>query len=97
DIQWRDAPSTSFLTYTRDLLQQTGWDIANVDATIVAEHPRLAPHVPAMRARLAELLGIPLDCVSVKSKTTDSLGFTGRGEGMACQAVALIRREDRGT
>jgi len=96
DTRWRDTPSTSFLGYTRDLLQQSGWQISNIDATIVAERPRLAPHVPAMRARLAELLGLPPDRLSVKSKTTDGLGFTGRGEGIACQAVALIEREEAG-
>src|SRR5262249_13325118 len=96
DTRWRDTPSTTFLGYTRDLLQQRGWRISNIDTTIVAERPRLAPQVPAMRARLAELLGLPLECVSVKSKTTDGLGFTGRGEGIACQAVALIEREEAG-
>jgi 2-C-methyl-D-erythritol 2,4-cyclodiphosphate synthase len=94
DARWQGAPSADFLSYSVDLLRQNGWHVANVDATVVAERPRLSPHVPAMRARLAELLGLPLDAVSVKSKTTDGLGFTGRGEGIACYAVALIERGD---
>lgn len=93
DARWQDAPSTAFLAYTRDLLRQAGWRVVNVDATVVAQQPRLSPHVPAMRARLAEELGIALDDISVKSKTTDGLGFAGRGEGIACYAVALIDRE----
>jgi 2-C-methyl-D-erythritol 2,4-cyclodiphosphate synthase len=92
DPRWRDAPSADFLTYARDLLRQEGWRIGNVDATVVAERPRLSPHIPAMRASLAELLALPIERVSVKSKTTDGLGFTGRAEGIACHAVALIER-----
>jgi 2-C-methyl-D-erythritol 2,4-cyclodiphosphate synthase len=95
DPRWRDASSSAFLTYARDLLRDHGWRIVNVDATVVAERPRLAPHVPAMRALVAALLELPLDCVSVKSKTTDGLGFTGRAEGIACYAVALIEREEQ--
>ena len=93
DARWQGAPSGDFLTYTCDLLREGGWRVVNVDATVVAQQPRLAPHVPAIRARLAETLGIAPDAVGVKSKTTDGLGFTGRGEGVACYAVALIERE----
>jgi 2-C-methyl-D-erythritol 2,4-cyclodiphosphate synthase len=93
DSHWRDAASISFLTSTLGLLTEQGWRIGNVDATIVAERPRMTPHIPAIRARLAEALGLPLEAVSVKAKTTDGLGFTGRSEGMACYAVALIERE----
>lgn len=93
DARWQGAPSMAFLAYTRDLLRQAYWRVINVDATVVAQQPRLSPHVPAMRAKLAEELGIVLDAVSVKSKTTDGLGFAGRGEGIACYAVALIERE----
>jgi 2-C-methyl-D-erythritol 2,4-cyclodiphosphate synthase len=92
DPQWRDAASMAFLAYTLDLLSDQGWRIGNVDATVVAERPRMAPHIPAIRARLAEAMGLPLDVVSVKAKTTDGLGFTGRSEGMACHAIALIER-----
>jgi 2-C-methyl-D-erythritol 2,4-cyclodiphosphate synthase len=90
DARWRDAPSTAFLAATCTLLGAQGWDVGNLDATIVAERPRLAPYVAAMRAHLAEAVGIPLERISVKSKTTDGLGFAGRGEGIAAYAVALI-------
>ncbi len=92
DARWRNAPSTEFLTFTAELLRDHGWRIGNLDATLVTEAPRMGPHVPAMRAQLAATLGIPVEQVSVKAKTTDGLGFAGRGEGMACYAVALIER-----
>ena len=93
DERWRGASSGDFVTATVGLLARDGWHVVNVDATIVAEHPRLSPHVAAMRASLAGLLGVALERVSVKSKTTDGLGFAGRQEGVACYAVALIERE----
>ncbi len=92
DPRWKDQPSSVFLTYTLNLLCQQGWRIGNIDATIVAERPKMLPHIPAMRAHLAEHLGLALDQVSVKATTTDGLGFTGRHEGIACYAVALIER-----
>jgi 2-C-methyl-D-erythritol 2,4-cyclodiphosphate synthase len=92
DPRWKDQPSSVFLDYTRDLFRQHQWRISNIDATIVAERPKMLPHIPAMRARLAERLHLELDQVSVKATTTDGLGFTGRREGIACYAVALIER-----
>jgi len=92
DPRWKDQPSSVFLDYTRDLLAQHGWRINNLDATIVAEQPRMGPHVLAMRAHLAERLHLEIEQVSVKAKTTDGLGFAGRREGIACYAVALIER-----
>lgn len=92
DERWRGVASSEFVTAAVAALAREGWSLVNVDVTIVAERPRLAPHVTAMRASLAGLLGTPLDRVSVKSKTTDGMGFTGREEGMACYAVALIAR-----
>jgi 2-C-methyl-D-erythritol 2,4-cyclodiphosphate synthase len=95
DPRWAGAPSSAFVTYVVDLLIQRGWRIANVDATICAERPKLLPHVPAIRASLATLLGVAVEDVSVKGKTTDGLGFTGRQEGIACYAVALVERATR--
>ena len=74
------------------LVAAAGWQVANIDSTIVAERPRLAPHIPAIRASIAAGLALPLDQVSVKAKTTEGLGFTGTGEGMAAYAVALLTR-----
>jgi 2-C-methyl-D-erythritol 2,4-cyclodiphosphate synthase len=92
DPRWKDQPSAVFLTYTADLLAQHGWRVNNIDATIIAEKPRMGPHIPAMRVHLATHLRLEIDQVSVKATTTDGLGFTGRREGIACSAVALIER-----
>jgi 2-C-methyl-D-erythritol 2,4-cyclodiphosphate synthase len=92
DPRWKDQPSSVFLTYTLDLLCQQGWQISDIDATIVAERPKMAGHIPAMRAHLAERLRLEIGQVSVKATTTDGLGFAGRREGIACYAVALIER-----
>jgi 2-C-methyl-D-erythritol 2,4-cyclodiphosphate synthase len=92
DERWRGAASSAFVAAAVAALGGEGWSVVNVDVTIVAERPRLSPHVAAMRASLAGLLGIASERVSVKSKTSDGMGFTGREEGMACYAVALIAR-----
>lgn len=92
DARWKDQPSTVFLDYTHDLLQQHSWNISNVDTMIVAQSPRMGPHTEAMRAHIAKHLHIAIDQVSIKAATTDGLGFTGRKEGIACYAVALIER-----
>jgi 2-C-methyl-D-erythritol 2,4-cyclodiphosphate synthase len=92
DPRWKDQPSMVFLTYTRDLLREKGWTVGNVDATIVAERPKMLPHVQAMRSHLAEHLQVEVEQISVKATTTDGLGFAGRREGVACQAIALIER-----
>jgi 2-C-methyl-D-erythritol 2,4-cyclodiphosphate synthase len=73
-------------------LAERGWAIVNVDAVVIMQEPRLAPHRDAMRVRLAETLGVEPERVTVRASTTDMLGFTGRGEGAACHAVALIER-----
>jgi 2-C-methyl-D-erythritol 2,4-cyclodiphosphate synthase len=92
DERWKNQPSAVFLDYVCDLLYQHHWKISNVDATIVAERPKMAPHIDAMRAHLAEHLRLDIGQVSIKATTTDGLGFTGREEGIACYAVALIER-----
>ena len=92
DPRWKDQPSTTFLDYTYSLLCQRQWIISNIDATIVAEHPKMAPHIEAMRTHLAQHLHLEIDQVSIKATTTDGLGFAGRQEGIACYAITLIER-----
>jgi 2-C-methyl-D-erythritol 4-phosphate cytidylyltransferase/2-C-methyl-D-erythritol 2,4-cyclodiphosphate synthase len=92
DPQWRGASSDRFLTHAAALVAQAGYGIGNADVTIVCETPRIGPHREAMRARLAELLGVDIGAVSVKATTTEGLGFTGRGEGIAAQAFASLVR-----
>ena len=92
DVQWENQPSSVFLDYTYDLLCQQNYAICNIDTTIVAQHPKLAPHIQAMRTHLAERLHLTLEQLSVKATTTDGLGFAGRQEGIACYATALIEK-----
>lgn len=92
DPRWKDQPSAVFLDYTLDLLCQHEWRISNIDATIIAERPRMGPHIQAMRAHLAQHLRLEIGQVSVKATTTDGLGFVGKREGIACQAIALIEK-----
>ncbi|MBW8755029.1 MAG: 2-C-methyl-D-erythritol 2,4-cyclodiphosphate synthase [Sphingomonadales bacterium] len=92
DPQWRGASSDRFLAHAARLVAEAGYAIGNADLTIICEAPRIGPHREAMRARLAELLGVDIGAVSVKATTTEKLGFTGRGEGIAAQAVASLIR-----
>lgn len=92
DERWKNQPSAVFLDYTYQLLCQLQWKINNIDATIVAERPKLSPYIEAMREHIATHLHLSLDQVSIKATTTDGLGFAGRQEGIACYAVALIER-----
>jgi 2-C-methyl-D-erythritol 4-phosphate cytidylyltransferase/2-C-methyl-D-erythritol 2,4-cyclodiphosphate synthase len=94
DPQWRGAASWRFLDHARQLIIQAGGRIDHVDLTIICEEPKVGPHRPAIRARIAELLGLQEGKVSVKATTTESLGFTGRREGIAAQAVATVRVPD---
>jgi 2-C-methyl-D-erythritol 4-phosphate cytidylyltransferase / 2-C-methyl-D-erythritol 2,4-cyclodiphosphate synthase len=91
DPQWRGAASSLFLEYARDLILEKGGFIDHVDLTLICEAPRIGPHRDAMRHRIADLLRVSLSSVSVKATTTERLGFTGRGEGIAAQAVASVR------
>lgn len=74
------------------MVREAGWEVVNVDGTLLAQKPKIAPHVPAMRQALADTLGLPLDAVSVKATTTERLGFVGREEGIAAHATCLLRR-----
>ncbi len=91
DPRWKGAESSRFLTHAIELLRKTGAIIDHIDCTVIAEAPKVAPHRAAMRARIAEIAGLSVDQVSVKATTTEGLGFTGRSEGIAAQAVANIR------
>ncbi|MEH6500980.1 MAG: 2-C-methyl-D-erythritol 2,4-cyclodiphosphate synthase, partial [Pseudoalteromonas distincta] len=84
------ADSRALLRHALALVQGKGWKVANVDATIVAQAPKMAPHIPAMRERIAADLQVTLDQVNVKATTTEKLGFVGREEGIAVHAVALL-------
>ena len=90
DPQWRSAGSHLFLAHAASLVTAAGYAIGNIDLTIICEAPRIGPHREAMRGRLAELLGIDSGVVSVKATTTEKLGFAGRGEGIAAQAIATL-------
>ena len=92
DAAYAGADSIALLERVTALLREHGWQVGNVDATVVAQTPKLAPYIPEMRRRLAEAMGLDVDCVSVKATTEERLGFTGSGEGMAAPAVALIER-----
>ena len=92
DAAYAGADSIALLERVTALLREHGWQVGNVDATVVAQAPKLVPYIPEMRRRLAEAMGLDVDCVSVKATTEERLGFTGSGEGMAAHAVALIER-----
>ena len=90
DERYSGADSLKLLGAVCALLRSNGWEIVNTDATVVAQRPKLMPYIPEMRRRMAEAMGIPVGCVSVKATTEEHLGFTGRGEGISAMAVALL-------
>lgn len=90
DPQWRGARSGQFLEHAVGLARAAGYAIANVDLTLICEAPKIGPHRPAMRAEVARLMGLGEEAVSIKATTTEQLGFTGRGEGIAAQAIVLV-------
>lgn len=90
DPRWRGADSTQFLAHCAMLMRERDYALGNADVTMVCEAPKLAPHVDAMRAKLAAALGCAADAVNVKATTSEGLGFTGRGEGIAAFAVVLL-------
>jgi len=96
DERYRDADSIQLLAAAARLIEQRNYQVVNVDVTVVCETPRIGPHVPAMRERLAQALDVSPDAVSVKGKTNERMGWIGRGEGIAAMAVALIDTVDAG-
>ena len=92
DPRWRDADSRAFLRHCNALVRERGWMLGNADITVICERPKVGPHAAAMRAMLADDLGVDVDAVSIKATTTETLGFTGRGEGIAAQATCLLAR-----
>ena len=93
DARYKGADSRTLLREVARLLGDAGYSIVNLDATIIAQAPRMAPHVPAMIANIATDLGIDPGRVNIKAKTTEKLGFTGRGDGIAVQAIALVEQQ----
>jgi 2-C-methyl-D-erythritol 2,4-cyclodiphosphate synthase len=91
DPQWLDASSIRLLQRTYEVVRQAGFELVNADCVLIGERPRIAEVRVAMGARLAGAMGVDIDRVTVRATTTDELGFTGRGEGLAAQAVALLR------
>ena len=90
DDRWKGADSRAFVRHCNALIGERGWRVGNADVTVICERPKVGPHAGAMRACVAEDLGIDTDAVSIKATTTETLGFTGRGEGIAAQAVVLL-------
>lgn len=90
EATWKDADSAKFLRHAAERIAARGGVLSNADITLICEQPKITPHAPAMRARLAELLGVSVDLISVKATTSERLGFTGRGEGIAAQASVIV-------
>ncbi|MGX9806021.1 2-C-methyl-D-erythritol 2,4-cyclodiphosphate synthase [Exiguobacterium acetylicum] len=92
DPEFKDADSAKLLEHVYALVKQQGYELGNLDATVIAQVPKLRPYIDTMRARIAELLEADIEQINVKATTTEWLGFTGREEGIACQAVILLKR-----
>lgn len=90
EASWKDADSAKFLRHAASRIAARGGKLANADVTIICEQPKIGPHAQAMQKRLAELLGVGAELISVKATTTEKLGFTGRGEGIAAQAAVIV-------
>lgn len=93
DARWKGADSKVLLKEVVRLIGERGWSVGNVDCTLILERPKIMPHVPAMRALIAHLLGVGEDAVSIKATTNETMGFVGREEGVAAHAVALIQKD----
>ncbi|WP_374247581.1 2-C-methyl-D-erythritol 2,4-cyclodiphosphate synthase [Thermomonas sp.] len=92
DARWKDADSRAFVRHCDALIRARGWRVGNCDITVICEAPKVGPHAQAMREAIAADLGIAVDAVSVKATTSEKLGLTGRGEGIAAQAACLLVR-----
>ncbi|MFT4179032.1 MAG: 2-C-methyl-D-erythritol 2,4-cyclodiphosphate synthase [Thermomonas sp.] len=92
DDRWKGADSRTFVRHCEALIRERGWRVGNCDVTVICERPKVGPHALAMREAIAADLGISVEVVSVKATTSEKLGFTGRGEGIAAQAVCLLVR-----
>jgi 2-C-methyl-D-erythritol 2,4-cyclodiphosphate synthase len=94
DEAFKDADSAKLLQHVWQIVKEKGYELVNADCTIMAQQPKMAPHIQAMQARIAELLETEQDNINVKATTTEKLGFTGRGEGIASQAVVLLQKRN---
>lgn len=93
DERYEGADSLQLLAEVMDRVREKGYELANADVTVIAEAPKLAPHIAAIRQKLAAAMDVDVDCIGVKATTTEKLGFIGRGEGIAAMAVALLTRD----
>lgn len=92
DARWKNADSTDLLKRCMQLITERGYQLGNADMTIICELPKMNPHIPAMRQRLSEVMQVSVDQISIKATSTEQLGFTGRGEGIAAQAIVLLSK-----
>jgi 2-C-methyl-D-erythritol 2,4-cyclodiphosphate synthase len=90
DARWKDVDSRELLRQVMTLLQSAGWHLVNIDASVIAEAPRIGPHAAAMRLEIRDATGLPIDAISIKATTNERMGFVGREEGIAALAVATI-------
>lgn len=94
DMRFKGIDSRKLLREVASQISEKGWRVGNLDATIIAQAPKMAPHIPAMESHIADDLGIAPELVNVKATTTEKLGFTGRGDGIAAQAICLLVHAD---
>jgi 2-C-methyl-D-erythritol 2,4-cyclodiphosphate synthase len=92
DPQWKGVASTKLLARVMEMLREAGWELGNVDVTVVLDQPKLNAHIPAMKENLASVMGVDVDQISIKATTSEGIGFVGRGEGISAMAVALIHK-----
>lgn len=94
DDKWKDADSSQFVSHALSLIKAKGYIVGNVDATVILQQPKISPYIKEMRNNISSLLEIDIDSISVKATTTDTLGFTGKGEGLAASANLLLHKAD---